>query len=176
MRESIQLRRVSQRILLLRGHRVLLSSEPAELYEVEHRALIQAVKRNLKRFPEDFMFQLSEKEWGTLRSQIVILETGRGRHTKYLPYAFTEHGVAMLSSVLSSHRAIEVSIEVRRLRGHPRADGGAGSSEAQADRLCERVIASALDFGQQAYARAFRNGIVKRRLRPAVSILANADG
>lgn len=86
----------------------------AELYEVPTGVLNQAVKRNLKRFPEDFMFQLTPAENDSLRSQIVILKPGRGKHRKYLPNAFTEQGVAMLSSVLHSERAVEVNIAIMR--------------------------------------------------------------
>jgi phage regulator Rha-like protein len=101
-------------MFLIRGLRVMLSQHLAELYEVEPRALNQAVKRNIERFPEDFMFQLTEEEAALLRSQTVTLKTGRGQHSKYLPYAFTEQGVAMLSSVLHSERAIQVNIEIMR--------------------------------------------------------------
>jgi hypothetical protein len=83
-------------------------------YRVETRVLVQAVKRNIERFPEDFMLQLSSEEVDFLRSQIVTLKKGRGQHSKYLPYAFTEQGVAMLSSVLRSRRAIQVNIEIMR--------------------------------------------------------------
>jgi len=86
----------------------------AALYGVETRTLNQAVQRNMSRFPDDFMFQLTEDEAESLRSQVVILNVGRGRHRKFLPYAFTEQGVAMLSSVLRSPRAIAVNIEVMR--------------------------------------------------------------
>ena len=80
------------------------------MYEMETKVLKQAVRRNLERFPEDFMFQLSEKEWNTLlRSQFASLKTGSGRQPKYLPFAFTEHGVAMLASVLNSSKAIQVN-------------------------------------------------------------------
>ncbi len=103
---------LERRILLLRGHKVMLSPDLAELYGVEPRSLIQAVKRNAERFPSDFMFQLSEEESESLRSQIVILK--RGQHQKYLPYAFTEQGVAMLSSVLKSRRAVLVNIAIMR--------------------------------------------------------------
>jgi hypothetical protein len=105
---------IGQFILVLRRHRVLLDEDLAELYGAETRVLVQAVKRNLSRFPKDFMFQLTAGEWATLRSQTVILKSGRGRHRKYLPYAFTEQGVAMLSSVLNSERAIAVNIEIMR--------------------------------------------------------------
>jgi hypothetical protein len=85
---------VSGAILVLRGHRVLLDEVLAQLYGVETRALVQAVKRNLARFPGAFMFQLTASEWAALRSQAVTLKAGRGQHRKYLPYASTEQGVA----------------------------------------------------------------------------------
>jgi len=106
--------RIEKAILLMRRQKVMLDANLAELYGVETRVLVQAVKRNLGRFPEDFMFQLSKEEADFLRSQIVTLEKGRGQHSKYLPYAFTEQGVAMLSSVLHSQRAIQVNIEIMR--------------------------------------------------------------
>src|SRR5213076_978805 len=105
---------ISRAILVLRGHKVLLDAELAALYGVDTRVLLQAVKRNLERFPEDFMMQLTAAEWAALRSQIVTLKRGRGQHRKYLPYAFTEQGVAMLSSVLRSERAVQVNIEIMR--------------------------------------------------------------
>jgi hypothetical protein len=94
------------------GHKVLLDAELAALYGVDTRVLLQAVKRNRERFPTDFMIQLTAAEWAALRSQIVILKRGRGQHRKFLPYAFTEQGVAMLSSVLKSYRAIAVNIQL----------------------------------------------------------------
>jgi hypothetical protein len=100
---------------------VLLSADLAALYEVETKVLVQAVRRNIERFPADFMFQLTWEETARPRSQIVTLNrqpepkhSKRGQNTKYLPYAFTEQGVAMLSTVLRSRRAIEVNIEVMR--------------------------------------------------------------
>ena len=104
--------RIVRSILHIRGHKVLLDADLAELYGVETRTLIQAVKRNLDRFPPDFMFQLTEDEHGALRSQIGI-SNGRGGR-RYPPYAFTEQGVAMLSSVLRSPRAVQVNIEIMR--------------------------------------------------------------
>ena len=105
----------------------MLDRDLAELYEVEVRALNQGVKRNLKRFPKDFMFQLTKEEFEalrlqietlegkqSLRSQIVILKTGRGTHNKYMPYAFTEQGVAMLSGILNSDKAINMNIAIMR--------------------------------------------------------------
>ena len=111
---------ISRAILVLRGHKVLLDAELAALYGVETRVLLQAVRRNRERFPEDFMLQLTAAEWAALRSQFVTLKTGRGQHRKYLPYAFTEQGVAMLSSVLSSQRAIAAILSaIRELMNPP---------------------------------------------------------
>jgi len=106
--------RLDKSILLIRNQKVMLSFDLAGLYGVEVKALNQAVRRNIERFPEDFMFQLNADEAGSLRSQTVTLKTGRGQHRKYLPYAFTEQGVAMLSSVLRSRRAVQVNIEIMR--------------------------------------------------------------
>src|SRR3989344_2000061 len=95
--------KITRSIFMIRGQKVMLGSDLAELYRVETRSLIQAVKRNIDRFLKDFMFQLNPKEEANLRSQFVILETDRrGKHRKYPPYVFTEQGVAMLSSVLKS--------------------------------------------------------------------------
>jgi len=88
----------------------MLDKDLADLYRVETKVLLQAVKRNIGRFPADFMFQLTKDEYQVLRSQTVTFKRGRGQHRKYLPYAFTEQGVAMLSSVLSSPKAIQVNI------------------------------------------------------------------
>ncbi len=110
----IPIERVQQSILFMRKEKVILDSDLAELYGVETRALVQAVKRNIDRFPEDFMFQLTSEEYAFLRSQTVTLKRGRGQHRKYMPYAFTEQGVAMLSSVLRSTRAVQVNIEIMR--------------------------------------------------------------
>jgi hypothetical protein len=122
---------LAQRIRKIRGHKVLLDADLAALYGVPTKVLVQSVKRNLERFPVDFMFHLTEQEVRALRSQIVTLNEvrrgGRGRHAKYLPYAFTEQGVAMLSSVLKSKRAVQVNVEIMRafvrmrdLAGHNR--------------------------------------------------------
>lgn len=123
----VSLEQIENRIYLLRGQKVMLSPHLAELYDVEPRALIQAIKRNRDRFPEDFMFQLNEAEFLNLKSQIVISRGSvepalrsqfvilkRGQHVKYFPYAFTEQGVAMLSSILHSKRAVRVNIEIMR--------------------------------------------------------------
>lgn len=110
----VLLESIARAIFQIRGHRVMLDEDLAALYEVEVKALNQAVKRNLARFPEDFMFQLTREEAAALRSQTVTLKAGRGEYRKYLPYAFTEQGVAMLSSVLRSDRAVHVNIEIMR--------------------------------------------------------------
>jgi ORF6N domain len=106
---------IESRIYLIRGQKVLLDADLASLYQVETKVLNQAVRRNRERFPADFMFQLTRKEDEALRSQIVTSNesTGRGGR-RYPPYAFTEQGIAMLSSVLSSKRAIEVNIAIMR--------------------------------------------------------------
>lgn len=117
---------IERYILFIRGEKVMFDSDLATLYEVETKVLTQAVKRNITRFPSDFMFQLSKEEYDhlksqtvtsseeVLRSQTVTLENGRGKHRKYLPYVFTELGVAMLSSILRSERAVQVNVEIMR--------------------------------------------------------------
>ena len=106
---------IKQKIYTIREKQVILDSDIAKLYEVETRRINEAVKRNLKRFPTEFCFQLKEEEYDFLRSQFAILKTqGRGQHRKYLPYAFTEQGVAMLSTVLHSDKAIRVSINIMK--------------------------------------------------------------
>ena len=105
---------VERNILLIRGHRVMLDTDLAILYGVPTKRLNEQVRRNKKRFPSDFMFQLTPEEVERLRSQIATLKPGRGQHRKYSPYAFTEQGVAMLSSVLHSARAIQVNIAIMR--------------------------------------------------------------
>jgi hypothetical protein len=117
----IPIERIEAAIYLIRGEKVMLDRDLASLYDVSTKAFNQAVKRHRRRFPADFMFQLTKEEahkwWSAvnanrLRSQIVTLK--RGQHLKYRPYAFTEHGILMLSSVLNSERAIEVNIEIMR--------------------------------------------------------------
>ena len=103
--------RIAKCILQIRGHKVILDSDLADLYGVATKILIQAVKRNAERFPRDFMFQLTNEEFKNLRSQTV---TSRWGGRRYAPYAFTEQGVAMLSSVLRSKRAVEINIAIMR--------------------------------------------------------------
>lgn len=109
----IPLERIEQKIYVIRGERVMLDSDLAEIYGVETRVFNQAVKRNLNRFPEDFMFQLTEEEHEVLRSQIVISKTGRGGR-RYLPYVFTEHGAIMAANILNSEKAVTASVQVVR--------------------------------------------------------------
>jgi hypothetical protein len=109
----IPVERIASRVYVIRGQNVMLDSDLAELYGVETGALVRAMKRNASRFPPDFSFQLSEKEEESLRCQIGISNEGRGGR-RYLPYALTEQGVAMLSSVLRSDRASEVNVAIMR--------------------------------------------------------------
>jgi hypothetical protein len=104
---------IQNKIHEVRGCKVMLDFDLATLYETETKRIKEAVKRNPNRFPEDFMFEL-ESEFNSLRSQIATLKKGRGQHTKYLPFAFTEQGVAMLSSVLKSDKAIDINISIMR--------------------------------------------------------------
>ena len=101
---------IEKKIYLIRGHKVMFDKDLAELYGVKTKVLLQSVRRNITRFPSDFMFQLTKEEFDNLRSQIVTSSSWGGR--RYLPYAFTEQGVAMLSSVLRSERAIQVNIAI----------------------------------------------------------------
>lgn len=104
---------IMNKIYLIRGQKVMLDSDLAELYQVETKQLKRQVRRNLNRFPEDFMFELTKVEYDFLRSQTGTLK--RGTHSKYLPIVFTEQGVSMLSSVLNSEQAIKVNIEIMRI-------------------------------------------------------------
>lgn len=122
-RLAVTAKSLESRILYLRGQPVLLDTDLAELYGVTTKALNQAVRRNIGRFPSDFLYSLSgteAKEVSRLRSQNVTLNPGRGAHRKYSPFAFTEYGVAMLSSVLRSKRAIQINIEIMRAFGRLR--------------------------------------------------------
>ena len=116
----VPIEQIAQSILIVRGQRVLLDSELAQLYGVTTKRFNEQVKRNLGRFPADFMFQLTTGEAAALRSQFATLKTGRGQHRKYLPYAFTEHGAIMAAMILNSHRAVEVSVYVVRAFVHLR--------------------------------------------------------
>ena len=110
----MELEQIRQRIHEIRGRKVMLDSDLAKLYEVETRVLKQAVRRNMERFPEDFMFELTKDEWDIIRSQLVMFKNGQGKFPKYLPFVFTEQGVAMLSAVLNSEYAVHISVKIMR--------------------------------------------------------------
>jgi phage regulator Rha-like protein len=110
----VQVEHITQSILILRGHRVLLDSDLANLYGVTTKRFNEQVRRNLERFPTDFMFQITADEADSLRSQFATLKRGRGQHRKYAPYVFTEHGAIMAAMILNSPQAIEMSVHVVR--------------------------------------------------------------
>jgi hypothetical protein len=140
---------ISSKIYFIRGIKVMLDRDLAELYEVETRALNQAVRRNIKRFPDDFMFQLDKKEFENLKSQIVTSSWGGIRK---MPLAFTEQGVAMLSGILNSDRAIQVNIQIMRtftklrhmIAGHEELKKAVEELREQTDERFE-VVFSVLD-------------------------------
>ncbi len=156
---------IEKRIFVVRGRQVMLDEDLADLYGVETRVLVQQVKRNAKRFPEDFMFQLAGAEAGALRSQIVISNEGRGGR-RYAPYVFTEQGVAMLSGVLRSDRAIAVNIAIMRafveLR---RAAAGYAELEKRLDQL-ERDTSSKLGQHDERLDEVFR--VLRQLIAPPV--------
>ncbi len=110
----MELQIIQNKIYQIRGQKVMLDFDLSELYETETKYLKRAVKHNINRFPPDFMFELSKSEWDLLRCNFSTLETGRGKYPKYLPFAFTEQGIAMLSSVLRSEKAVLVNINIMR--------------------------------------------------------------
>ena len=112
--EKLQVEAIKDSIYDVRGQKVMLDFELAELYEVEVSQLKRQVRRNIDRFPKDFMFELTKDEYSSLRCQNGIIKTGRGQHSKYNPFAFTEEGVAMLSGILRSKTAIQVNINIMR--------------------------------------------------------------
>ena len=112
--EKNQVEAIKESIYDVRGQKVMLDFELAELYEVEVGQLKRQVRRNIDRFPKDFMFELTKDEYSSLRCQNGIIKAGRGQHSKYLPFAFTEEGVAMLSGILRSKTAIQVNINIMR--------------------------------------------------------------
>ena len=147
---EVALAQVERHIYTVRGQRVMLSVDIAELYGVEPRVLVQAVKRNPERFPSDFMFQLSGEEFSNLKSQIVISSWGGSRAN---PYAFTEQGVAMLSSVLRSERAVQVNIAVMRafvnLRGLLTQDSDLARRILHLEEKYDRQFAAVFDAIRQ---------------------------
>ena len=146
---------IASRILALREQRVMLDADLAELYGVETRVLIQAIKRNATRFPADFMFQLDADEYAALRSQFVISNVGRGGR-RYAPYAFTEQGVAMLSTVLNSERAVVINIEI--MRTFVRVRTLASSQQDLAKQLTElQDKTESLAMSHETFSRNTRN-------------------
>jgi phage regulator Rha-like protein len=158
---SLAQERIFKKIYLIRKQKVLLDSDLAELYGVDTKRLKEQVKRNLKRFPSDFMFVLTNKEHKSLRSQIATLETGRGKYSKYPPYAFTEQGIAMLSTVLNSERAIAINIQIMRLFVEMRQLIGNNKRILQ---KIEKLEAADMDHDKK-----FREiyGLIKNLLEPA---------
>ena len=114
MKALVPIEVIEKKILLINGQKCMLDSDLAALYGVTTKRLNEQVRRNLKRFPADFLYQLSQEEYESLRSHFATLKNSRGKHRKYMPYVFTEQGIAMLSSVLNSDRAIEVNIQIMR--------------------------------------------------------------
>ena len=110
----MQIQNIPTKIYELRGQKVMLDFDLSELYETETKRLKEAVRRNIERFPTDFMFELTRHEYNSLRTQIATLESGRGKFSKFNPFAFIEQGVAMLSTVLNSPKAIQVNIAIMR--------------------------------------------------------------
>jgi hypothetical protein len=110
----MELEQIKHSIHEIRGKKVMLDMDLAKLYEVETRVLKQAVRRNMERFPEDFMFELTKDEWNIIRSQLVMFKNGQGKFPKYLPFVFTEQDVAMLSAVLNSEYAVRISVKIMR--------------------------------------------------------------
>ena len=146
---------IQSRIVSLREQRVMLDADLAQLYGVETRVLVQAIKRNAARFPADFMFQLSTEEFVNLRSQFVISSSGYGGR-RYAPYAFTEQGVAMLSTVLSSERAVAVNIEI--MRTFVRVRELANTHQDLAKRLAEiELKTESLELQHDSFSRNTRN-------------------
>lgn len=152
---------IESKIYLIRGHKVLLDSDLAVLYGVNTKVLNQSVRRNIQRFPEDFMFQLTEIEWDFLKSQFVTSKVGRGGKQK-LPLVFAEFGVAMLSSVLKSDQAIQVNISIMRAFGKLREI--LESNKEFAKRLSE--LESRYDDQFAAVFRAIRELMSERSVPP----------
>lgn len=163
---TIPLDTIREQILVVRGHKVLLDADLAVLYGVATKVLLQAVKRHAARFPGDFMFRFSAEEFAALRSQSVTSNSGRGGR-RYAPYVFTEHGVAMLSSVLNSPRAIAVNIEIMRAFVRLR-EAIAGNQELarQFDDL-ERRMTQKLDSHDQAIVGILK--AIRELMTPPVS-------
>ena len=172
-----ELARIKSLIYEIRGVKVMLDKDLAELYHVTTGNLNKAVKRNIKRFPPDFMFQLTREEWASLRFQIGILDVGRGQYTKFLPHAFTEQGLAMLSGVLNSDIAINVNISIMRafvsLRQVAAIVKQSDLSEMRKDILAyiDDILADQNDINESTRAQldAISTALAELQARPAVS-------
>ena len=154
MTKIVPIERIAASIRIIRGQKVMLDADLAALYGVETKVFNQAVRRNIERFPEDFMFQLTEEEAESLRSQIVTLNAGRGRHAKYAPLAFTEQGVAMLSSVLKSKQAIQINLGIMRTFVRIRQVLGSNEELARKVSQHDRQIAVLVEHVQKLLAPA----------------------
>ena len=143
---------IAEQIFVVRGHKVILDSDLAALYEVPTKRFNEAVKRNLAKFPADFMFPLTAAEWAALRSQIATLKPGRGQHRKYPPFAFTEHGAIMAATLLNSPRAVEVSVYVVRAFVQLRDFLASNKDVAQQLKALEQRIEKKLGSHDQAIA------------------------
>lgn len=146
---------IEKRIFVIRGRQVMLDEDLAELYGVETKRLVEQVKRNLERFPEDFMFQLDRDEAAALRSQIATSNNGRGGR-RYAPYVFTEQGVAMLSSVLKSKTAIAVNIEIMRTFVELRRVAGSYTELQERLEDLEREMTARLDQHDEQFEQIFK--------------------
>lgn len=160
MNELIPTEIIENKIFIIRGLKVMLDSDLAQLYDVETRIINRNVKRNINRFPEDFMFQLTKKEWENLKSHFGISKETKGGR-RFLPYVFTEHGVLMLSNILNSDRAINVSIQIIRVFDKLK------QFAISQNQLDERI--STLEQAFMAYAKENNEDI--EDLRKAVNLL-----
>jgi len=143
---------IAEHIFIVRGQKVILDSDLAALYDVPTGRFNEAVKRNLAKFPDDFMFPLTTGEWDSLRSQIATLNTGRGQHRKYLPYVFTEHGAIMAATLLNSPRAVQVSVYVVRAFVQQREFLASNKDLARQLKVLEQRLTKKLDTHDEAIA------------------------
>ena len=154
MTKIVPLERIAASIRIIRAQKMLLDADLASLYGVETKVFNQAVRRNIERFPEDFMFHLTPEEAESLRSQTVTLKTGRGTHAKYAPLAFTEQGVAMLSSVLKSKQAIQINLGIMRTFVRIRQVLGSNEELARKVSQHDRQITALVEHVQKLLAPA----------------------
>ena len=153
-------RRIEPRILTFRHQRVILDSDLAAIYGVTTKRLNEQVKRNLKRFPPDFIFQLTKEEYAVLRSQFATLKSGSGRHRKFLPYAFTENGAVMAANVLNSPQAVRMSVHVVRAFIQMRALLSGSAGLALELRKLEARLTARLDSHESAIIEVLRRVMV----------------